>query len=77
MKAPFSDPASHEPIRCRLNDIVGVDLPGWKLNGRPPVPLAALADPDALASFLGTFDLVLDETERATPEGSAGPVSPG
>lgn len=77
MKEPFSGKASRERIRRRLNEIVGVDLPDGRLKGRPPVPLAALADPDALAAFLDTFDHIVDETERAMPGGSTGPESPG
>ena len=70
MREPFRHAPTREPIRLRLNEIRGVDIPADKLNGEPDLPLSVLADPGSLEQFLAAFDYVLDRTRRAeaTPE---------
>jgi hypothetical protein len=60
---PFSDNALRIELLRRLNDIPGVTLPDDAITRRPSIPLAVLAQGDAMAKFLAILDWVASQIE--------------
>jgi len=52
VRPPFDDIALREKLRCRLNELPGVDIPAAKIALRPGFALAVLADADARETLL-------------------------
>ena len=73
---PFDTEAGRESLRAMLNAIPGVGIPAERLNGRPRIPLALLADPTNLARLIAVLDRVVDETRPATTAASVSPDDP-
>ena len=61
MTAPYATEEARGKLRAKLCDIPGINLEK-RLNGRPTIPLKALASPAALDQFIAIFDEVIDRT---------------
>ena len=72
-KPPFDDEAKRLDMVVRLNAIPGVSIAPDRIEKRPPVPLAALTNPAALAQFLSVLDWAVAEIGH----GGDGPASGG
>lgn len=60
-RPPFDRREAREELRARLNAISGVRIADGALDARPAVPLAALADEAALATFLSVMEWAFDQ----------------
>lgn len=60
-KPPFDDLALRRDLLARLNRIPGVSLPEAKIDARPSIPLAALADEEHLSEFLSALDWCVEQ----------------
>ncbi len=60
-KAPFNNKELRREMLRRLNEIPGVSLPDDSIDRRPSVPLATLAEADALDRFVAVMDWYVDQ----------------
>lgn len=60
-KPPFDDLSLRQELLRRLNKIPGVSIPEAKLDKRPSIPLAVLAEEEHLSRFLGTLDWCIEQ----------------
>jgi hypothetical protein len=62
---PFDQERNRDELRRRLNTIEGVEVD--RIRGKPNLPLAALAKPDAMRAFQDAFAWVIDALRRGVP----------
>ena len=67
MRDPFNTPESREALRQEILEAVPTaEIPPDRINGRPPIPLRLLTDPDVRSAFLEAFTHQIARTRQAT-----------
>jgi hypothetical protein len=62
---PFDSLEKRVELQTKLNAIVGVEIPDESLSRRPSIPLAMLANDEALTLFLGVMDWAFAQAQEA------------
>jgi hypothetical protein len=67
MTNPFNTPESREALRQEILEAVPMaEIPPDRINGRPPIPLRLLTEPDVCSASLEVFTRQLARTRQAT-----------